>query len=190
MNNLDGRGQDLTPRPSPPITSNQKATMLSHDDRQAAEEFIQHAQQSAGATFVLRYSVTTEKWVTPSPQEAGYYERNYPGHLLRPERVPFHLEGDAWGADDGILIVQYDQVMKPGEVPTSSRSTRVVHVPASRLGILLRETPAEMIVHNGPSGLDVYRRTLVMRRAGQVGHVTYKTARIDAPIIVLEGDRP
>lgn len=163
--------------------------MLSHYDREQAEQYIEQTKQHAATEYVLRYSVTLGKWVTVSPREASQYERNHPGHLLTANRVPFHLEGDALAADDQTLIVKYEQIMKPGETPAASGSNRVIRVSASSLGVLIKGMPAEMIVHNGPNGLEVYQRSLVLSRAaGPVARVTYKSSRAGSPLVVVEGD--
>lgn len=163
--------------------------MLTHDDRERAEAFIQDARERAGMAYVLRYSVTADKWVSCSDREAAYYDRNHPGHLLAANRVPFRLEGDALDYRDVTLIVTHDQVMKPGEAPASGRAAGVYHRRASELGVLVDQAPDEMIVTNGPNGVEVYRRSLVLKsQAGRVARVTYKSTRAGSPMVVLEGD--
>lgn len=164
--------------------------MLTHSDRQAAEFFIDDARERAATIYVLRYSTISEKWCSCSPKEAALYERQHPGVLLSPSRVPFRLEGDALAPCDQTLIVKFDQIEKPGGVPSASGSHHVHRVPASSLGVLINSTPDEMIVQNGPNGaVEVYRRSLVLsKEAGPVARVTYKSDRAGSPLVILEGD--
>lgn len=140
--------------------------MLHHDSRESAEAFLA-AAQGVGAEYVLRWSTIAEKWATPSVWEAARLEEDHPGHLLRPENI-----------DTPLVELEDD--------PPGAAAPRVRQLDAAAAGVPIAQAPVEVLVHRPHAAPELYRRSIVLRRADDtVVRVSYTPVKPGGPVVIF-----
>lgn len=138
--------------------------MLHHESRAAAEEFL---KRPGAGDHVLRFSTISGMWATPSSREAAHLEDQNPGHLLRPENV-----------DTPLVELEDD--------PPGAAAPRVRQLDAVVAGVPIAQAPVEVLVRRPHGAPEMYRRSIVLRRADDtVIRVSYTPVKPGGPVVIF-----